>query len=109
LIPLPGVGFAAICRRASDGVWQRTTLSACTRDVDVLDGHLTCGSVTGLPGGKWPERCRPVNWDAAEPALTVVCRNNDQTQSGFRVGLSACGRPLALSYDGSGSGGFYCS
>ena len=106
--PLPGVGFAAICQRPSDRVWQRTMVGPCTKDVDALDGHLTCGLITGLPGGKWVGRCRPVNWDAAEPAITLVCRNNDQTESAFRVSLSNCPSPLVLDYDGTGTGGFHC-
>ncbi len=108
-LPLPGVGFAAICMRLSDRVWQRTTVGPCTNDVDALDGHLTCGLITGLPEGNWVGRCRPVNWDAGEPAITLVCRNNDQTQAAYRVGLSTCQSPLKLYYDGSGIGGFICS
>ena len=107
-IPLPGVGFGAICQRASDGVWQRTTVASCSKEVDALDGHLTCGLITGLPAGTWRERCRPINWDAAEPAITLVCRNNDQTQAAYRVTMSGCGSPLSLFYDGTGTKGFLC-
>lgn len=108
-IPMPDLGFYAICMRPSDRVWQRTTAGPCTKDVDALDGHLTCGLITGLPKGKWVERCRPVNWDAAEPAITLVCRDNDQAQSAWRVSLSGCPSPLELRYDGSGKNGFFCS
>jgi hypothetical protein len=107
-IPLPEVGFSAICRRQSDGAWQRTTVGPCTKEVDTLDGHLTCGLIAGLPGGNWSERCRPVNWDAAEPAITLVCRLNDQTQAAYRVPLSTCPNPVTLYYDGSGPRGFLC-
>lgn len=107
-LPMPGVGFYAICMRPSDRVWQRTTAGPCTKDVDALDGHLVCGLITGLPTGKWVERCRPVNWDSAEPAITLVCRDNDQTQSAWRVSLSGCSSPLTLRYDGTGGNGFFC-
>lgn len=107
-LPLPGVGFAAICMRPSDRVWQRTTVGPCTQDVDALDGHLTCGLIIGLPDGNWMGRCRPVNWDAAEPAITLICRNTDQSQGAYRVPLSTCPSPLKLYYDGSGVGGFLC-
>lgn len=107
-LPMPGVGFAAICMRPSDRVWQRTMVGPCTKDVDALDGHLTCGLITGLPDGNWMGRCRPVNWDADEPAITLVCNNTDQTQAAYRVLLSTCRSPFRLFYDGSGVGGFLC-
>jgi len=105
---MSGIGFSAICMRPSDRVWQRTSVGPCTNDVDALDGHLTCGLITGLPEGNWMGRCRPVNWDAGEPAITLVCRNTDQTQAAYRVPLSNCPSPLKLYYDGSGNGGFLC-
>lgn len=108
-LPLAGVGFSAICMRPSDRVWQRTSVGPCTQEVDALDGHLVCGPITGLPEGNWVGRCRPVNWDAAEPAITVVCRNNDQTQAGYRVRMTGCNTPLKLHYDGSGNKGFTCT
>ncbi len=100
-IPQPGLGFTAICRRASDGVWQRTFVGQCGQDVDVLDGFLTCGLITGLPGGDWSTRCRPVNWDPAEPAITLICRNNDQTRVAWRVTIASCASPVQLNYDGA--------
>jgi hypothetical protein len=107
-LPMPGIGFSAICMRPSDFVWQRTMVGPCTKDVDALDGHLTCGLITGLPEGNWVGRCRPVNWDAAEPAITLVCTNTDQTQAAYRVPLSTCPSPVKLFYDGSGRYGFLC-
>lgn len=99
-IPQPGLGFAAICRRASDGVWQRTMVGQCGTDVDVLDGFLTCGLISGLPTGNWGQHCRPINWDANEPAITLICRNDDQTLASWRVTLAGCSTPLRLDYDG---------
>lgn len=107
-LPMPDVGFSAICMRPSDRVWQRTMVGPCTKDVDALDGHLTCGLISGLPEGNWVGRCRPVNWDAGEPAITLVCTHTDQTQGAYRVPLSTCGSPLRLYYDGSGPNGFLC-
>ena len=107
-IPLADVGFAAICMRPSDRVWQRTTVGPCTKEVDALDGHLACGLITGVPSGNWVGRCRPVNWDSAEPAITLVCRNNDKSEAAYRVNISNCPDPRVLHYDGSGVGGFFC-
>lgn len=100
-LPMQGVGFAAICRRASDGVRMRTMLGPCSTDVDVLDGYLTCGLISGLPTGDWSKRCRPVNWNANEPAITLICRNNDQAVVAWRVSFTGCPVPLYLEYDGN--------
>jgi hypothetical protein len=102
-LPLAGIGFSALCTRASDNVLQRTTLGPCSTDVDVLDGYLTCGAITGLPTGNWSQRCRPVNWDAKEPAISVLCRNTDQTIVGWRFSFASwqCPTPLFLDYGGN--------
>jgi hypothetical protein len=102
-LPLAGIGFSALCIRASDNVLQRTTLGPCSTIVDVLDGYLTCGLISGLPSGNWSQRCRPVNWDAKEPAISVLCRNVDQHIVGWRFSFAAwqCPTPLFLDYGGN--------